>query len=149
MIKPTFGFRHAHAPLVRVFPRPPIWVWIAAALLLPIGLYAQIDVLTNRYDAPRTGANLKETTLTAANVNVNQFGKLYSYPVDGGVYAQPLYLTGVTINGTPRNVLYVVTMNDKVYAFDADSAAASPLWMTDFTNPPSVTAVPMTDIVSP
>jgi hypothetical protein len=115
----------------------------------PVALEAQIDIVTNRYDGARSGANLSETMLTAANVNVNQFGKLFLYPVDGAVYAQPLYVTGVTIQGTPRNVLYVVTMNDKAYAFDADSASPSPLWMTDFTDPPSVTAVPMKDIVSP
>ena len=109
---------------------------------------AQIDVLTNRYDPARVGANLGETKLTPANVSVDRFGKLYSYPVDGAVYAQPLYATGVTIQGAVRNVLYVVTMNDKVYAFDADSPSPTPLWMTDFTAPPAVTAVPMTDIVS-
>ena len=61
---------------------------LAALGLVPAALYAQIDVVTNRYDGARTGANLGETTLTASNVDVNQFGKLYSYPVDGSVYAQ-------------------------------------------------------------
>src|SRR5262245_42775905 len=112
-------------------------------MLIPAMLHAQINVLENRYDGQRTGANLSETTLTAANVNVNRFGKLYSYPVDGAVYAQPLYVSGVTIQGIVRNVLYVATMDDKVYAFDADSAAATPLWKTDLTNTPSVTAVPV------
>jgi PQQ-like domain len=111
-------------------------------------LHAQIDVLTNRYDPQRTGANLRETTLTADNVNASQFGKLYSYPVDGAVYAQPLYASNVTIGGVVRNVLYVATMNDKVYAFDADSASSTPLWTKDFTNPPSVTAIPITDITA-
>src|SRR5438045_39663 len=120
---------------------------VVAALLIPIALHAQIDVTTSRYDGPRTGANLSETTLTAANVNVNQFGKLYSYPVDGAVYAQPLYLAGVNIQGSLRNVVYIATMNDKVYAFDADSAATNPLWTKNFTNPPSVTPVPVADIV--
>jgi hypothetical protein len=120
-----------------------------AAILIPVALRAQIDVFTNRYDAARSGANLVETTLTAANVNVNEFGRLYSYPIDGAVYAQPLYVTGVVMHGIPRNVLYVATMNDKVYAFDADSASSSPLWIADFTSPPAVTPVPITDIVSP
>jgi hypothetical protein len=112
-------------------------------------LHAQIDVLTNRYDAQRTGANLRETTLTANNVNPSQFGKLYSYPVDGSVYAQPLYASNVTIGGVVRNVLYIATMNDKVYAFDADSASATPLWAKSFVSPPSVTAVPISDITAP
>lgn len=124
------------------------FAWTLAALTVPIALQAQISITTNRYDPQRTGANLSETTLTTSNVNPTQFGKLYSYPVDGAVYAQPLYVPGVTVNGSRRNVLYVATMNDKVYAFDADSASASPLWMRDFTNPPSVTPVPITDIVS-
>ena len=122
-------------------------VTIVTLCAAPVSLLAQVDVLTNRYDPQRTGANLSESTLTPANVNANQFGKLYSYPVDGSVYAQPLYVSGVLINGAPRNVLYVATMNDKVYAYDADSASPSPLWMRDFTNPPAITAVPITDIV--
>ena len=77
------------------------------------------------------------------------FGKLSSYSVDGSVYAQPLYVPGLTIGGTPRNVLFVATMNDKVYAFDADSTSSPPLWIRDFTNPPSVTPVPITDITVP
>jgi PQQ-like domain len=115
---------------------------------LPSPLHAQVDVLENRYDGARTGANLSERMLTPANVNVNQFGKLYSYPVDGSVYAQPLYVRGVVIRGTARNVVYIATMNDKVYAFDADSASPSPLWMTDFTNGSSVTAIPVREIVA-
>ncbi len=103
----------------------------------------------NRYDPQRTGANLQERILTPANVNATQFGKLYSYPVDGAVYAQPLYVTNLTIGGVARNVLFVATMNDKVYAFDADRPSAAPLWMRDFTNPPSVTPVPISDIVAP
>ncbi len=129
---------------------PLIAAWLAAAAaLVPLALHAQVNVLTNRYDAQRTGANLSETTLTAANVNPTQFGRLYAYAVDGAVYAQPLYMSGVVIAGTPRNVLYVATMNDKVYAFDADSPSSTPLWMKDFTSPPAVTAVPVTDITPP
>jgi hypothetical protein len=123
--------------------------FIVCTLAAPLSVYAQVNVLTNRYDNARTGANLNETILTVGNVNVNRFGKLYSYPVDGAVYAQPLYVQGVTINGSVRNVLYVATMNDKVYAFDADSTSPTPLWARDFTNPPAVTAVPITDLVPP
>ncbi len=87
---------------------------------------AQVPVLTNRFDNGRTGANLSETQLTTSNVSVNNFGKLWSYSVDGSVYAQPLYVPGLSINGGTHNVLYVATMNDKVYALDADSNAL--LW---------------------
>ena len=109
---------------------------------------AQVNITTNRYDGKRSGANLKETTLTAANVSASTFGKIALYPVDGAVYAQPLYVSDVQIGGTLRNVLFVATMNDKVYAFDANTLASTPLWMRDFTSPPSVTAVPITDIVA-
>src|SRR5262245_49338593 len=128
---------------VRLLP----FACVATLLLVPVALLAQINVTTNRYDPARTGANLVETQLTPENVTSSTFGLLYSYPVDGPVYAQPLYVSGLTINGARRNVLYVATMSDKVYAFDADSPSATPLWTRNFTNPPSVTAVAMNDIL--
>lgn len=108
---------------------------------------AQVNILTNRYDSARTAANMNETVLNTTNVNVNQFGKLYTFPVDGAVYAQPLYMSNVAIpNKGTHNILYVATMNDKVYAFDA--ATNNVLWMRDFTNASAgITAVPITDIV--
>jgi hypothetical protein len=109
-------------------------------------LNGQVSVVTNHYG--QGAGNLSETTLTADNVNSTQFGRLHSYPVDGAVFAQPLYVAGVAINGTARNVLYVATMNDKLYAFDADNPSPTPLWWRDFTSPPSVTAVPIADIVA-
>ena len=99
---------------------------------------AQISVLTQHYDIGRTGADTSETILTPANVNTSEFGKLFSQPVDGYVYAEPLYVPGVTMGsgtpqaGTKHNVVFIATENDSVYAFDADSnspvANASPLW---------------------
>jgi hypothetical protein len=110
-------------------------------------LNGEVNVGTNHY-GQATGTNLSETTLTADNVNITQFGRLYAYPVDGSVFAQPLYVAGVAINGARRNVLYVATMNDKVYAFDADSPSLTPFWVRDFTSPPSVTAIPVGDTVA-
>ncbi len=97
------------------------------------GPYAGVDVLTYHYDNQRTGQNLNETALTPANVNSTKFGKLGEFPVDGRVDAQPLYLSQLTIRGQKKNVLYVATEHDSVYAFDADSvsgATASSLWKT-------------------
>ena len=69
-----------------------------------------------------TRANLNETTLTTTNVNVSNFGKLFSVPVDGFVYAQPLYLPDVNLpNLGIHDVLFVATVNDSVYALDADT----------------------------
>jgi hypothetical protein len=94
---------------------------------LPTILSAQ-NVTTQRNDLARTGVNPAEVSLTTSNVNTNSFGKLFTLPVDGQVYAQPLYLANVAIpsQGT-HNVVYVVTEHDSVYAFDADQPG-QPLW---------------------
>ena len=89
-------------------------------------------------------SNLNETALTPQNVNTTQFGKQFSYSVDGSIFAQPLYVPNVTIPGQgTHNVLYVVTENDDAYAFDADGLTPNPLWYTSFINPSEgITAVP-------
>jgi len=85
-----------------------------------------VDVTTYHYDNLRTGQNVNEKILTPANVNQTKFGKLGSFTVDGHVDAQPLYLSSVAIPGKgAKNVLYVVTEHDSVYAFDADSVNGS------------------------
>ncbi len=97
-------------------------VLAAVVLVFAFGpLQAQVNVTTYHNDIARTGQNTQETILTPANVNYTQFGKLFSVPVDGVIYAQPLYLSAVTIAGGTHNVLYVVTEHDSVYAIDADS----------------------------
>ena len=97
---------------------------------------AQVAVTTWHYDNGRSGANTNETTLTPQNVNSKEFGKLFTQPVDGAVIGQALYLPGVTIpNAGVHNVVYVATMHDSVYAFDADTATgknARPLWHRSF-----------------
>ena len=107
---------------------------LVAALMVAVGslsLEAQVSVTTWRYDISRTGQNLNETILNPSDVNATQFGKLFSQPVDGYVYAEPLYLPNVTIGGLKHNVVFVATENDSVYAFDADTNGginATPLW---------------------
>jgi Immunoglobulin domain len=87
---------------------------------------SNVDVTTYHYDNLRTGQNTKETILTTANVNQSKFGKIGSFSVDGHVDAQPLYLSNVEIpNKGTKNVLYVVTEHDSVYAFDADNVNGS------------------------
>ena len=95
---------------------------LATLICLPAG--AQVNVLTYHNDNTRQGANLSENILTPANVNQNSFGKLFSYDVDGYVYAQPLYVSGLNITGQgTHNVVFVATEHNSVYAFDADSNA--------------------------
>jgi hypothetical protein len=95
---------------------------LATLICLPAG--AQVNVLTYHNDNSREGANLSETILTPANVNQDSFGKLFSYGVDGYVYAQPLYVSGLNIAGQgAHNVIFVATEHNSVYAFDADSNA--------------------------
>src|ERR1700677_662255 len=129
---------------------------LIAATFLSVALFpgparAQVSVTMERNDPSRTGANLSETALTTSNVNVNQFGKLYSYAIDGSIYAQPVYVPNVLIpsQGT-HNVVYVATMNDVIYALDADSNAVNGgvLWKVDLRNPAAgVTAIPIANIV--
>jgi hypothetical protein len=89
-----------------------------------------VVVLTQHNDTARSGVNPNETILNTSNVNVRQFGKLFTRAVDGQIYAQPLYVPQLSIpeQGT-HNVVFVATMHDSVYAFDADNPAEStPLW---------------------
>jgi hypothetical protein len=94
------------------------------------------DVVTYHNDNARTGLNPHETILGPSTVNPTSFGKLFSQPVDGFVYAQPLYLSQVSFPGIgTHNAVFVVTEHDSVYAFDADSNAgpdANALWHVKF-----------------
>lgn len=93
------------------------------------------QVLTAQYDNMRSGANLNETTLTPKNVNNIHFGRLFTFKVDGDVYAQPLYLPDVEIPGRGKhNILFVATENDSVYAFDAQGTPTAPLWHVALAN---------------
>jgi hypothetical protein len=89
-------------------------------------------VLPQHNDNGRSGQNLQETVLTPQNVSSSTFGKLFSHSVDGQIYAQPLYVPNVSIPGQgTHNVLYVVTQNDSLYAFDADGPQSTALWQDE------------------
>jgi hypothetical protein len=85
-------------------------------------------VFTYHNDLSRDGANTQEYALTSFTVTTSTFGKLFSCPVDGAVYTQPLWVPGVTINGAGHNVIYVATQHDSVFAFDADASPCVQLW---------------------
>ncbi len=117
---------------------------VVMALLVPSFKIARaqdtawVSVTTGHNDIRRTGANLKETILTPRNVNLQQFGKLFTQAVKGEVSTQPLYVSKVPIAGSGlHNIVYVATYDDVVYAFDADSNGgvnASPLWQVPLFN---------------
>jgi uncharacterized protein (TIGR03437 family) len=111
---------------------------IGLVLFLAVEALPQASVTTYRNNLARTGENLQETILTPSNVTPDQFGKLFSHPVDGQVYAQPLYLPSVAIPGKGiHNVVFIATAHDTVYAFDADSNSginAAPLWQVSLAD---------------
>ena len=87
-------------------------------------------VATYHNDLARDGANTQEYAFTTSTVNTSTFGKLFSCTVDGAVYAQPLWQANVTVNGAKRNVIFVATQHDSLFAFDADNntSTCTPLW---------------------
>jgi hypothetical protein len=128
----------------KIWPHLAVSAVLSAALAsITIGAYAApvvpatapiavpLTVLTQHNNNARTGANLRETTLTTANVNVKTFGKLFTRTVDGYLYAQPLYVPGLHMpyKEGAHNVIFLATAHNSVYAFDADDPkAAAPLW---------------------
>ncbi len=115
------------------------------------GKFPTANVVTQHNDNLRSGAQLLERVLTTSSVQVNNFGKLATRRVAGQIYAQPLYvqgvegigcrpdviLKGVDFRQCRRNVVYVATMKNSVYAFDADdtSGDAPPLWKLQLSPP--------------
>jgi hypothetical protein len=121
---------------------------------------SNVDVLRSHADIPSvpnypdgqflTGNNAQETDLTPANVNATNFGRLFTEPVDGQIYATPLYKHNVMIGGVAHDVAFVVTEHDGVYAFDvpadADAPAGALLWSRSFIDPANgITSVPSAD----
>src|SRR5437763_11562102 len=105
-------------------------------MILAFASCASAQVTTAQYDNARTGANLRETVLTPRNVNPAQFGKLFTFAVDGDVYAQPLYVPRLEIPGKGvHDVVFVATEHDTVYAFDAAGEPRDPLWRVSLLGP--------------
>src|SRR6266404_1867463 len=92
-----------------------------------------VAVLTQHNDNTRSGWNDHETALTTSNVNVRQFGAVFTLPVDDQVYAQPLVLSHVSVGGGDHNVVYIATVNNTLYAYDGDDGKL--YWQRSFTAP--------------
>jgi hypothetical protein len=105
-------------------------------LLSHFFIFGQVSVLTQHNDLNRTGWNNQETILNVKNVNQKQFGRVFSRNVDDQIWGQPLIVSGLSIGGGIHNVVFVTTVNNSVYAFDADSALqATPFWQVNLTVP--------------
>jgi Carbohydrate binding module (family 6) len=101
---------------------------------------AQVSYTTQHNDNMRTGDNLSETILNQSNVKASTFGMLFKVTVDDEVYATPLYVPNLTVNGATHNVVFAATVNNTVYAFDADEGGAA-LWSRNFGTPTNHTQV--------
>lgn len=105
---------------------------IPVMVLCSVLSHAQVNILTANGNNDRTNSNLQETQLSPATLSSSAFGKLGVFPVDGQVYSQPLFVSGLSISGTTHNVVFVTTMHNSVYAFDADAISpASTLWQVN------------------
>jgi hypothetical protein len=99
-----------------------------------------VNLTTHHYDNLRTGWNSSETALTQSNVGGSSFGLLGTVTVDDQVDAQPLFVSGLAINGAQHDVLYVVTAGNSVYALDA--ASGQVLRQTNLGTPVAFTHLP-------
>ncbi len=107
---------------------------------------ANTAVTSYKEDNAHSGNHATETILNTSNVKQALFGKRVSYPLDGQVYAQPLFLPNIAIAGSSHNVVFVATEHDSVYAFDADQTSGTALWHTSFINPPSIVSPSNNDV---
>lgn len=112
-----------------------IYLGFVAWLIIPVTAFAQKDVLTQHNDLYRTGWYKQETILNTKNVKRGSFGKIFSRAVDDQIYAQPLVKLNLTLpNVGKKNVVFIATVNNSVYAFDADSAnVVAPYWTLNLT----------------
>lgn len=118
-------------------------ILLTLALLIPQA--SAVSVLTEGYDLSRSGANTAETILTPTNV-ATSFGRLFTNPVDGQVYAQPLYVQNLSISNGVHNVVFVCTESNSVYAFDADVAGVT-YWHDKLGTPYTLSCMDLVPVV--
>jgi hypothetical protein len=146
-ISPTGGSFSASttatgAPVILTAPPSPGVYTVSATSItdntkvasITVGVTNLGGVYTYHNDLNRDGANTQEYALTTATVTAGSFGKLFSCAVDGAIYAQPLWVANLTVNGAQHNVVFVATEHDNLFAFDADTAPCVPLWQVSLIN---------------
>ena len=109
-----------------------------------VGVTDLAGVATWRNDRIHSGVNAQEYVLTGQNVASGKFGKLFACPVDGWLFAQPLWMPNLKINGERHNVVFIATENDSLYAFDADAPACKAVWSSQ-----SVNLIPSDEKIAP
>lgn len=122
--------------------------WLSPTIQLIPQAVAQTAVLTEHNDNGRTGQNVSELLLSPGNVQYQQFGRIFTQPVDGLIVGQPLVFPGLSFpDGTTHDVVYVATQHDGIFAFDADDSRGSnsaPLWSVSLINAAAgITSVPI------
>jgi hypothetical protein len=122
----------------------------AARLLLgqPGPQIPKIAVTTYHYDNLRTGWNSHEQILNPMNASTNTIRpggvqRLKVVPLDDTVYAQPLVVPDLTINGAKHDVVYVVTEHNTVYAIDANDGTVLKSHTLGDNTPDNPSSVPM------
>jgi len=111
---------------------------IGLVLVSALAARAEVNVLTQHNNLDRTGVNPEETILAPSNVNVKHFGMLFKHIVDDQVYGQPLIVTGVKTGGGTHDVVYITTVSNSVYAFDANDGESPAFWHVNFGTPASL-----------
>jgi outer membrane protein assembly factor BamB len=117
---------------------------LCAALLVYVASVASAgarDITTYHYDNLRTGWNDRETVLKPSNVASSSFGILASAIMDSGTETQPLIATGIDIAGGAHDVVYVATLSNHVYAFDASTGEQ--LLYVNLGDPPPQSSLPL------
>ena len=90
--------------------------------------FLSTSIPTANMDLNRTNANTSETILTPSGLAVGKFGLLGNYPVDGYMLTQPLLTPLLYTGGATHDLLILVTLNNSVYAYDANVISATPVW---------------------
>lgn len=126
-----------------------VFTLVLAVVLCGQAAAAPGDVTTSQVDDSRTGANLHETVLDAANVRPATFGRLFTYALDGPVFGQPLVVSDIEgSDGRRRRLVLFTTAVNTVYAYDTSGGPDSLVWRRSLDRLPGGNAAPPRGIMS-